>query len=77
MVSTVERPLEPAAGETPEAAGSNERFRVPGLGARFNGAAPPVSRPPPLAGEHTDDILAEAGYDAATISAWRSAGVVA
>lgn len=32
--------------------------------------------PPPAQGEHTDDILRDAGYDAATIAALRSEGVV-
>ncbi len=40
-------------------------------------ASPPVlRRPPPLLGEHTDDVLSELGFDSAAISALRSAGVV-
>jgi crotonobetainyl-CoA:carnitine CoA-transferase CaiB-like acyl-CoA transferase len=35
-----------------------------------------VRRPPPLLGEHTDEILAELGHDAAAIRALREAGVV-
>ena len=31
----------------------------------------------PDLGEHTDEVLAEFGHDAATIAAWRAAGVVA
>ena len=32
--------------------------------------------PIPAVGEHTDAILTELGYDASTVAAWRSAGVV-
>jgi formyl-CoA transferase len=38
---------------------------------------PPVlRRPPPALGEHTDEVLAELGLDAAAVAALRSAGVV-
>jgi crotonobetainyl-CoA:carnitine CoA-transferase CaiB-like acyl-CoA transferase len=36
-----------------------------------------VSRAAPGPGEHTDDVLAEAGYDAAAIAALREAGAIA
>ncbi len=41
-------------------------------------SATPVQyrRPPPLLGEHTDEVLAEAGLDAAEIAALRQAGVL-
>jgi hypothetical protein len=32
--------------------------------------------PIPAVGEHTDAILGELGYDAATIAAWRGDGVI-
>jgi formyl-CoA transferase len=38
---------------------------------------PPVlRRPPPALGEHTDEVLAELGLDAAAVAALRAAGVV-
>ena len=38
---------------------------------------PPVlRRPPPALGEHTDELLAELGLDAAAVAALRAAGVV-
>ena len=36
----------------------------------------PVMGPIPALGAHTDAILAELGYDAATIQGWRDAAVV-
>lgn len=37
---------------------------------------PEILRRPPLAGEHTDEILAELGYDPASITELRSRGIV-
>ena len=40
-------------------------------------ATPPVlHRPPPALGEHTDEVLAELGLDAAQVAALRQSGVV-
>jgi crotonobetainyl-CoA:carnitine CoA-transferase CaiB-like acyl-CoA transferase len=36
----------------------------------------PVMGPIPAVGQHTDAILAELGFDAATIAEWRGAGIV-
>jgi len=35
-----------------------------------------VMDPIPALGEHTDAILAEVGYDAATVAGWRARGIV-
>ena len=48
------------------------------LGSPLKLSAQPTSirRPPPVLGEHTDEILAEAGYTAAQVTELREAGVV-
>jgi crotonobetainyl-CoA:carnitine CoA-transferase CaiB-like acyl-CoA transferase len=43
---------------------------------RFAEASMDLRSPPPLLGQHSDDILAELGYAAADIAALRTAGVV-
>lgn len=43
---------------------------------RYDGKAPALRRVPPLVGEHTSEILAEAGYTQAQIRAWTQQGVV-
>jgi crotonobetainyl-CoA:carnitine CoA-transferase CaiB-like acyl-CoA transferase len=35
-----------------------------------------IAAPPPLAGQHTDDVLAEIGYDADAIAAMRESGAI-
>lgn len=49
----------------------------PAPAPRFSATPTSVRRPPPRAGEHTDEVLAEAGLDAARIAALRAAGTVA
>jgi crotonobetainyl-CoA:carnitine CoA-transferase CaiB-like acyl-CoA transferase len=53
--------------------------RVDQVGIPFELAETPatVRLPPPLLGEHTDEILGEAGYDAPAIDRLRALGVVA
>jgi crotonobetainyl-CoA:carnitine CoA-transferase CaiB-like acyl-CoA transferase len=52
------------------------RLRVAGSGFRLAHDGGGVDRPPPLIGEHTDEVLAEAGYSADEIAALREEGVV-
>ena len=49
----------------------------PAPAPRFSGTPTSVRRPPPQPGEHTDEVLAEAGFDADRIAALRAAGAVA
>ena len=73
-----------AAFDSPWAAGRTVDLEHPRLG-RVRQVAPPneqsatpatVRTPPPLLGEHTDEILAELGYDVAAIEALRRSGTV-
>ncbi len=43
---------------------------------RLAGAAPPPDRPPPRLGEHSEEVLAEAGLSRVQIAALRKSGVV-
>jgi crotonobetainyl-CoA:carnitine CoA-transferase CaiB-like acyl-CoA transferase len=51
-------------------------YRAVGLPIRWDGARPTVSRVPPLLGEHTAEVLAELGYDQATIKELASRHVI-
>jgi crotonobetainyl-CoA:carnitine CoA-transferase CaiB-like acyl-CoA transferase len=76
----------PAAFSTPQAEALGMRVplehpvlgRVDQAGIPFELAATPASirTPPPTLGEHTDEILAEAGYDTAEIARLRQNGTV-
>ena len=61
--------LEPTAVARP--------IRVMANPVRFEGERPGVRRAPPSIGEHTHEILAELGYDAARVAALTAAGAVA
>lgn len=52
------------------------RFRVAGIPVRMDGTPPSVRRPPPLLGEHTDEVLAESGLAASEIARLRSDGAI-
>ena len=43
---------------------------------RFGGQAPVDRDPPPLLGQHSEDILSSLGYGAADIRALREKGVI-
>ena len=49
---------------------------LPPLPISIDDAVPGIRQQPPAAGEHTDAILREAGYDAERVAALRAAGVV-
>lgn len=46
----------------------DQTFKVPGVGFHLDGAAGAVRNSPPELGEHTEEVLAEAGYDASDIA---------
>jgi crotonobetainyl-CoA:carnitine CoA-transferase CaiB-like acyl-CoA transferase len=50
--------------------------QVVDLPLQFSGMSAGISRRPPLTGEHTDEILAELGYDRAAISGLRERAIV-
>jgi formyl-CoA transferase len=49
---------------------------VVGPAVRFSATPGAVDRPPPGLGEHTEEILGEAGFDAAAIDALRAGGAL-
>jgi crotonobetainyl-CoA:carnitine CoA-transferase CaiB-like acyl-CoA transferase len=74
----LEDPQAQAAGcfvATPDGLGGS--IPAPALPVRFPGADVGPQGPPPSLGQHTDAVLAEAGYDAGQIAAMRAQGAVA
>jgi alpha-methylacyl-CoA racemase len=69
----VEHPHNVDRGTFVEVAG----IRQPGPAPRFSRTAPEISSPPPHAGQHTDEILAGAGFDADRVAKLREAGAIA
>jgi crotonobetainyl-CoA:carnitine CoA-transferase CaiB-like acyl-CoA transferase len=51
-------------------------IRVVGAPYRLTETPATVRRHPPMLGEHTDEILAEIGFDAAQIAAFHQSGVI-
>ncbi len=56
--------------------GSDTTVRVVGSGYSASADGPIVTRQPPTLGQHTDEILAEIGFDAQAVARLRGAGVV-
>ncbi len=56
--------------------GLQRDIRVVGPAARFSATPAAIDRPPPQLGEHAEEILVEAGFDAAAIAALRLSGAV-
>jgi alpha-methylacyl-CoA racemase len=52
-------------------------IRQPGPAPRFSRTEPEIASPPPHAGQHTDEILAAAGFDADRVAKLRQAGAIA
>ena len=50
--------------------------RQAGLPYKLAGTPATIRRPPPLLGEHTDEVLAQLGYDETAIAALRSEGAI-
>lgn len=62
------------AVEPPPGRSGPPHYPVAGFSYAHDG--PSVDRPPPLLGQHTDDVLAELGYDATQIADLRTEGAV-
>ena len=58
------------------APGIDGSFTVPVAAFKFAHDGPRVDRPPPMFGQHNDEVLAELGYDPAAIERFRTAGVI-
>jgi len=56
--------------------GVGRDVRVMRTGFKLDGRAPTVDAPPPTLGQHNDAILAEIGYGADDIAAFKTAGIV-
>jgi crotonobetainyl-CoA:carnitine CoA-transferase CaiB-like acyl-CoA transferase len=52
--------------------------RIPQIGfpVKFSETPAAISRPPPMLGEHTDEVLAELGYSTDELAQFRSAGAI-
>ena len=51
-------------------------FTVPVTGFRFGYGGPRVDRPPPLFGQHNEEVLTELGYSPSDIAGFRSAKII-
>ncbi len=49
----------------------------PGPAPRFSRTVPHIRSPPALAGQHTDEVLSELGFDRIALETLRAHGVIA
>jgi len=68
-----ERGMVARFGDVP---GVGRDIRVVRTGVKLDGEPPAVNTPPPVLGEHTDELLRELGYSAAEIEALRGDGAI-
>jgi alpha-methylacyl-CoA racemase len=68
---------EPATADLVERVSGGASFASLGLPFRMSGTPPCYARPAPALGQHTDEVLAEAGFSAGEIARLREDGVVA
>lgn len=73
MSEAPRHPHNVARGTFTEVAGITQPAPAP----RFSRTPGAIRSPPPHAGQHSDEVLAEIGYDEATIAALRDAGAIA
>ncbi|MDR3532340.1 MAG: CaiB/BaiF CoA-transferase family protein [Rhodopila sp.] len=59
-----------------QAPGIEGSFTVPVAAFKFEHDGPRVDRPPPMFGQHNDEVLTELGYSEADIAGFRSAKVI-
>ncbi len=52
------------------------KMKLVGNAVSMSRTPPTIDRPPPVLGEHTEEILKSLGYDAATITLFRDKGVI-
>ncbi len=73
MAEAVAHPHNVARGTFTEVAGVPQPAPAP----RFSRTPGAIRRPPPHAGQHSDEVLAEIGYDEARLAALRQCGTIA
>jgi succinate--hydroxymethylglutarate CoA-transferase len=52
------------------------KMKLIGNAVDMSRTPPSIHEPPPMLGEHTDEVLKSLGYDANTISSLRNQGVI-